>query len=121
MPSNDAQPLFWAEKKTATFFKQLMEDLNVQAVCDLTPGSGTLASACLASGRTYFGVFKNTMHSSWAINRVEKDALMHIVTLGTTLYEASFADHVKKHFATTVNTLHEADCSVDVLVEDEDF
>ena len=52
-------PLFWAERKTAKFWTQILEDLDGRAVFDLTPGTGSLARACLGAGIQYAGVARN--------------------------------------------------------------
>jgi hypothetical protein len=43
-------PLFWGERKTVPLWTQILGDLDVKCVYDLTPGSGTLARTCLELG-----------------------------------------------------------------------
>ena len=75
----------------------------------------------MSSAVKYFGVFKNAEHLSWAVNRLDKEALRLIVTAGTPLCEACLADHVRKHFTTTLDVLHAADQSCDVVIEDDEY
>ena len=49
-------PLFWNESKPIAFWCALIDDWKIQAVFDLTPGSGACMEACLMRGVQYYGV-----------------------------------------------------------------
>ena len=50
------EPLFWQECKPPSFWRALLNDYNIKAVFDVTPGSGALAEACMLEGILYHGV-----------------------------------------------------------------
>ena len=50
------QPLFWNESKPIAFWCALIDDWKIQAIFDVTPGSGALMEACLTRGVLYYGV-----------------------------------------------------------------
>ena len=68
-------PLFWNERKTVQLWAQILEDLDAKAVYDLTPGTGTLARACLDAGLTYTGVALNGEHRQWLDTLLDRLAL----------------------------------------------
>lgn len=49
-------PLFWNESKPIAFWQALLDDWSIQAVFDVTPGSGALMEASLTRGAVYHGV-----------------------------------------------------------------
>lgn len=51
-----AEPLLWMETKPVSFWGSLLDDLNIKAVFDVSPGSGALAVACLGRGLLYHGL-----------------------------------------------------------------
>ena len=106
---NGAVPIFWQERKPHAFWRQLLIDLDIKAVCDLTPGSGILAKACMQEGCSYFGITRSAAHGSYMQNKLDRDALGIISMNGSALYEADMAEHIKEHFADIVDELHAAD------------
>ena len=113
-----ALPLFWQERKPHALWRQILVDLDIKAVCDLTPGSGTLASACMQQGTAYFGITRSAAHSSYMQNKLDRDALAIICIQGSALYEADMAEHIKDHFADIVEEFNAAD--IDDAESDED-
>ena len=104
-----ALPLFWQERKPQIFWRQILDDLEIKAVCDLTPGSGTLATACMQQGIAYFGVTRSKVHCTFLQNKLDRDALAIICIQGSALYEASMAEHVNEHFSDIVEEFNDAD------------
>ena len=49
-------PLFWNESKPIAFWQALLDDWSIQAVFDVSPGSGALMEAALTRGAVYHGV-----------------------------------------------------------------
>jgi hypothetical protein len=44
------QPLFWAERKSPVFWKQVFLDMSAKCIVDCTPGSGMAARAAMELG-----------------------------------------------------------------------
>lgn len=96
-------PLFWMETKSQQFWQQLLDDLTVKAVVDLSPGSGVLAEACMSSGVQYFGIVRNQTHLGWLNNSLDKTSLSYIVESNSWLYDESLAQNVKDSFDDILN------------------
>ena len=92
-------PLFWHETKPAAFWVQLLQDLHVTSVIDLSPGSGVLANACMSCGISYFGICSNIVHQQWLSNVIDREALQYIAKSGTFLYQEDLATHVNDLFS----------------------
>ena len=97
------QPLFWAERKPVQLFKTLFEDLNAQAVVDLTPGSGTAAKAAVELGLSYVGVALNAFHAHWLDGAAGKHALHLIRTTGSPWYHRELVPVIREHFQRLVD------------------
>ena len=108
---NGAVPIFWQERKPTAFWRQLLNDLDVRAVCDLTPGSGVLAHACLMEGWPYIGVTATAAHCSYMQNRLDRDAVGIISMSGSAMYDEDLAGLIKQHFADIVDEVHAADAT----------
>ena len=106
---NGVLPLYWQERKPVAFWRQFLSDLDVRAVFDVTPGSGTLAKACLLENWAYCGVTRTVAHSSFMQNKLDRDAVGVISMDGCAMYEADLAQHIKEHFGEIVEELHYAD------------
>jgi hypothetical protein len=114
------QPLFWAERKSAAFFRRLFADLSAKVVVDCTPGSGSAARACLDLGLHYLGFAKNAEHMSWLMNVTDRAALQAIAATGTPLFNQDLAHAISTHFQDILDQLHEADnCKDDAPDDDE--
>ena len=117
---NDVLPLFWQERKPCDFWRQFLNDLDVRAVCDLTPGSGTLAKACMLENWAYSGITRTGAHSSFMQNKLDRDAVGVISMDGSGMHEADLAQHIKEHFSEIVEELHAADVEDAEGEEEED-
>ena len=106
---NGVHPLFWQERKPVAFWRQLLTDLNVKAVCDITPGSGTLAQACLLEHWNYTGITRTGAHSSFMQNKLDRDAVGVISMDGSGMYESDLAHHLQTHFGDVVDELNAAE------------
>jgi len=115
--SEKGVPLFWHESKPVVFWTALLHDFDIQAVFDLTPGSGALASACLSAGCLYFGIIGNEYHLSWLQNVLDRTALCELVKAGTPLYQEDMASSIKEHFADLLDELNRENAADD---SDED-
>ena len=111
-------PLFWQERRTARCWQVLMKDLNVSAVVDVTPGSGTLARACLQMDKPYIGICQNEHHKGWLGNLLDRQVARLVCTVGSALHNADMAAQLEEHVGSTVK--HLVHSAVDE-VEDEDL
>ena len=99
------QPLFWAERKTVKFWRRLLEDLDAKAVCDLSPGSGACARACMDMGIAYTGIARAPEHCSWLQNVLDRHALRSITTNESPLFEQNLAAAIKEHFGDVLDQM----------------
>lgn len=118
--SHHGQPLFWQERKTKALWSQLIRDLDGKAIYDLTPGSGTLARACMELGVQYCGVARSADHMSWLQNVLDRAALLTITTSGTPLFEQDLAECIRNHFSDVVTMLNESDAAADEEPQEDD-
>jgi len=96
-------PLYWLETKSTKFWIQLLRDLSVKSVMDVSPGSGSLAAACLESGVRYFGVVQSPVHMAWLNNYLDRKAIKFIAQAGSELYMEDLAPRIKELFDDLVN------------------
>ena len=112
------QPLFWAERKTAAFWKMLFQDLSASSIVDVSPGSGTAARAALELGLPYFGVARNSLHSTWLGNVADRTALVQISKSGTPMFQQETAKAISEHFQDIVDAQGQADSAEDAEPEE---
>jgi len=112
-------PLFWQERKTPSFWAQILRDLDAKAVFDLTP-SGSLGRACLAEGVLYTALAKNAEHNSWLQNLFDRAAVSLIASSGSPLYEQDLSQLISDHFQDVLDQLHEQDACEDTVPDDQD-
>ena len=118
-PTFGANPiLFWQEAKPISLLEALLEDLDIAAVFDVSPGSGALAEACLRLGVQYVGVTTSDTHNRWLQNVLDRAAVEHIVTQGRPLYQRSLVEHVRRHFDEVLSALDAARAAADVDIEE---
>ena len=96
-------PLFWAERKTKEFWLQLLQDLDVAAVFDLTPGTGTLAKACLDASILYSGMPRNADHRILLDHWLDRYALSCACTPQTSIFTDDLAAQIREHFGDIVD------------------
>lgn len=113
------QPLFWAERKGATLWRRLYKDLAVKAVVDCTPGSGSAARAAMQLGLSYVGFARNSEHSNWLTNVLNRSALVEICTTGSILYHQDLSSCISQHFQEILAQVRDADGAKDQAPEDE--
>ena len=111
-------PLFWTERKTPAFWKELLRDLNATAVFDASPGSGQCARACVQAGIPYSGLARNAEHGSWLINVLDRAALQTICQQGSPLHANDLCASIQEHFAETLEQLNEQDKAEETKIED---
>ena len=106
-------PMYWQEGKPEELFLLILREWKVQQVVDMSPGSGTLARACMKQGWLYTGLCRSNEHSSWLQNVLNRRAVQVIATSGTALFEQDLASCIKGHFKELLDELHEQDNAVD--------
>ena len=107
--------MYWRESKTQNFWEHLIDDFDLGAICDLTPGSGALAAAAMQKGCHYLGICQSDKHSVWVSNIIDRSAMRSIVDSSTQLHEQDLAQHISEHFA---ELLEEGGAEAD---DDEEF
>ncbi len=60
-----------------------------QAVVDLSPGSGRLATTCVKLGIPYCGMVSHQTHLAWLGGVLDREALKQIITPGTAMFTSS--------------------------------
>ena len=96
-----------------------MTDFDAGAVFDLTPGTGTLARACLDAGIQYAGAPLNQEHRQWLDTLLDRQALKSAGTAGSAIFSEDLALQVKTHFGDVVDFLKGQDSVPDDEAEDE--
>jgi len=109
------QPLFWAERKSQAFWRQVFVDFCAKSVVDCTPGSGMAARAALDLGIQYIALAHNPEHASWLQNVVDRAALPAICASHGVLAHPDLAQGVKHHFPDVLDQLREADAAPDSM------
>ena len=71
----ESVPIFWAESKPWDCWDTMLACLEAGAVLDFTPGSGLLASVCMAAAIPYTGVTRSEVHNSWLANVLDHECL----------------------------------------------
>ena len=71
---------------------------------NLSPGSGSLASACLSQGLVYHGIVGNASHMGWLMNVLDRESLQYICRAGHPLYQEDLATRLKESTTTLAQT-----------------
>ena len=102
-------PLFWRESKSQTFWEELLDMFDITQILDLSPGSGALARAAMATGKaTYLGLVVDTRHFTWLQTIVDTSSLRFIAKQGP-LYLADVAELITMHYKELVEEPTEED------------
>ncbi|CAE7679601.1 Cdkl4 [Symbiodinium sp. CCMP2592] len=122
--SRSGVPLFWHESKSIAWWRQFLVDLQVTSVVDMSPGSASLACACMSSkGQSnvhYIGFAHDAAHQSFLANVTDRASLVVITTHGSSLYESSLAETVSQVFADILASESKEDEPLQSESEDED-
>ena len=113
-------PMFFQESKSEEFFMQLIEDLSLGAIADLTPGAGALAIASLKAGCQYCGFVKSAQHYTWLSNVIDRSALCVIVEQQSPLFHGDLASHIEKHFSDVIEDENARIQAVDAEKDESD-
>ena len=117
----DGVPLFWNEVKPMAFWVEFLKVWDLHAVMDLTPGSGTLAGACMKLGVQYLGVCADPVHLSWLHNTSDKVAIQYIVEQGSPLYHSEeLSGLLQAEFADVLEELNEQAAGLESDDPDDD-
>ncbi len=115
------QPLFWAERKPIALWRSILQDLDIKAIFDVSPGSGTLARAALELGLSYVGLTRQQEHVAFLNNVVDRHALTLICKSGSPLFQQDLQKCVEEHFNDILDQLKEAAESKDTAPEGGDI
>ena len=113
-------PLFWLETKSMQFWRQLVDDLHVKCVVDLSLGSGILAQTCMSKGIPYFGMCTSLHHLTWLTNVLDRVCLKYIVESGNFLYQENLSGLIKEVFSDVLSSLDRVEEEIVVASDDED-
>jgi hypothetical protein len=97
--------LYWQESKSPEIWGQLLEDFDIEAVFDVSPGTGALLEAALRKGVRYVGVTTSDTHNAWLSNIADRIACCHVATPGRSLHSVDLGAAAKKHFQDVIDTL----------------
>ena len=100
-------PLFWQEVKSVGILSQVLSDLGVAHVVDLSCGSGAVATAAAINHITYDGFCFNEMQQSW-LDGVMDRMMLYLLTDKVLNKETKqdvdqqFAESIRKYFAASI-------------------
>ena len=116
-----ALPLYWQESKPVGLFRRLIQDFDIDAIFDLTPGSGALAEAAMEAGKQYGCACTSAAHASWLQNVMDRSAARLITQDGAALHLESLAALLREHFSEVLDEYHDPDAEdgEDVSEEEE--
>ena len=99
---------------------ELLNDLDISAIFDCSPGSGALAEAAMQLGIHYAGVCANSHHMVWLQNALDRAALKQIMTQQAPLHDQVLAGQIKEHFMDVVDSLEMQGGAEDGIESSED-
>ncbi len=103
-------PVFWQESKDVAFFAQILEDFDVKACVDLSPGTGALAQAAMMfEDSLYLGVCANESHCSWLQNVLDRAVLPHVIRTAGPLYRETLAAQIQEHYRDVLDSFNKPD------------
>ena len=88
--------LFWNEVKSVGLLSQLLSDLDVGHVVDLSVGSGVAAAAAAMNHITYDGFCFNDMHKQWLEGVTDRTMLKMLTEADMKNHDKGFAEDIKK-------------------------
>ena len=98
-------PLYLNEVKGVDLLMQLLSDLDVGHVVDLSPTSGALAAAAAMKNITYDGLCFNDMHKQW-LEDVTNRTMLKVLTVAEAdakNQDKGLAEDIKKYFAASIS------------------
>ena len=95
------------------FWKEFLLSIGATKVVDLSPGSASLARACLDVGIPILCWTRSESHGKWLANVLDRYALQQIITSKSALYEAELAKMVESHFEEMLMQLREKNVQED--------
>ncbi len=119
--TSTGQPLFWAERKSLDLWKAILQDLDVKAVFDLSPGSGTCGRAALELGISYVGVARQPAHVAYLNNVIDRHALHLICKAGSPLCQQDLQHCIEEHFRDILDQVKIAAESTDNAPEGDEI
>ena len=100
--AKNGHPLYWNEVKSVGLLSQLLSDLDVGHVVDLSPASGAVAAAAAMNHITYDGFCFNDMHMQWLDGVLDQMMLMVLAGNDVKNQDKGFAEDIKKYFAASI-------------------
>ena len=98
-------PLFWQEVKPIGLLSQILQDLCVSHVIDLSPGSGACATAAAMNAITYDGFCYNTAQQQWLESVIDRTMLGVLTDEKGPNKDTDFAQSIRMYFAASIGNL----------------
>ena len=118
--ASNGHPLFWQEIKTVGLFSQLLTDLGVGHVVDLSPGSGACAVAAAMNHITYDGFCFNDMHKSWLEKVLDRAMLGVFTDKEVPNHDKEFGESIRKYFSASITDATKLIKDIQVNKDDKD-
>ena len=93
-------------------------EVHAALVVDYTPGSGTMARACLNKGIQYVGICRTEKHCSWLEG--DRATVECISREKSPLFQQDMASCINDHFKELIDELHQQDAAVADETDGED-
>lgn len=98
----EGHALFWNEVKSVGLLSQVLSDLDVGHVVDLSPASGAMAAAAAMNHITYDGFCFNDLHKRWLEGVMDRTMLKVLTDTEVKNNDKGFSEEIKKFFATSI-------------------
>ena len=86
-------------RKPGALWDALLKNFSLATVEDLSPGSGSLATACMRSGVGCVCYVWSSLHATWLGNVLNREAAKLIVDTDSVLYQQSLAEALAQMFS----------------------
>ena len=110
-------PLFWAERKSASFWRTFFADIGAGCIVDTTPGAGTAACAAMMMELPYIGIARNSCHANFLANIADRGALHMMRTKGCPLHHQELEGLIIDHFASVLKSVEHMESAEDTAPE----
>ena len=86
-------------RKPGALYDAWIQNFSLTEIEDLSPGSGTLATAAMRNEVRYTGYVWSTPHATWLGNVLDREAAKMIMDQNSVLWHESLAEALGQFFA----------------------